>query len=112
MNVNENRQIAEARADGKAADDRRRIAMTIDPDKLSCGCDYPRGGAGFCGCKLEPFVATRADLRRLNKGDLFTLYTRCLSDEMSPIMWRGFTKSDIIKFFLDGADSVELTPMA
>lgn len=84
--------------------------MTINPDKLSCGCDFTNGGL-WCACKLEPFMVTKAELQRLSKGDLFTLYTRCLSDEMSPIMWRGFTKSDIIKFFLDdGADSVELTP--
>jgi len=87
-----------------------RISPTVDPDKLSCGCDYPRGGSGFCDCRLEPLTATRASLRRLNKRDLFTLYTRCLSDEMSPVMWRGFTKSDILEMFLDGADLVELTP--
>lgn len=110
MTMNENRQIAAAQADGEAADDRRRLAMTVDQNKLSCGCDFPRGGAGFCDCKLEPFTAMRADLRMLNRGDLFTLYTRCLSDEMSPVMWRGFTKADILEMFLDGGDSVELTP--
>jgi len=109
MNVNENKQIAEAQADGEAVGDRKRIAMTIAPDKLSCGCDLPRGD-GWCDCKLEPFTVTKAQLQGLNKRDLFTLYTRCLSDEMSPVMWRGFTKSDILEMFLDGAESVELTP--
>lgn len=110
MNINEKKQIAGAQADGDAAGDRRRIAMIIDPNKMSCGCDLPRGGVGFCDCKLEPFTATRADLRMLNKGDLFTLYIRCLNDETSPIMWEGFTKTDILEMFLDGRDSVELTP--
>lgn len=87
MNVNENRQIAEAQADGEAADDRRRLAMAIDPDKLSCGCDFPRGGGDWCDFKLEPFAATRAQLRGLNKRSLF-----------------------VLEMFLDGADSVELTP--
>lgn len=84
-----------------------RIAMTINPNKMSCGCDFE---SMPCGCKLEPFTVTRSDLRRLSKGDLFTLYTRCINDEVSPVMWRGFTKPDILEMFLDGGDSVELTP--
>ncbi len=58
----------------------------------------------------RPVEVTRAFLQQLPKGRLFELYTRCLNDEMSPIMWRGFTKKDILQMFLAGADSVTLTP--
>jgi hypothetical protein len=111
MNVNENKQIAEAQADGEAADDQRWMAMATDPDRPPCGCDFPHGGEDSCGCKPEAFTATRAELRRLSKGDLFVLYTRCLNDEMPPTTWRGLTKADILEVFLDGGDSVELTPL-
>lgn len=93
----------------------RQIMINLDPEKLSCGCAV----GSSCGCKLKSFTATEAELKRLTKGELFTLYTRCISDEMSPIMWRGFTKPEIMKMFLGGGggirsapavDSIELTP--
>ncbi len=83
------------------------IPICLDDSKWACGCDVC---GPSCDCKPEPFRVTRAQLRGMNKRDLLALYTRCLSDEMSPIMWRGFAKADILEMFLDGAASVELTP--
>ncbi len=91
------------------------IGINLKPEKLSCGCSPQE----CCDCKLEAFTATKSDLMKLTKGELFTLYTRCVSDEMSPIVWHGFTKSYILEMFLGGgngirsrpaANSVELTP--
>lgn len=82
--------------------------ICLDEGKRSCGCNVMNWN---CGCKLEPFVVTRQELQRMNKYDLFILYTRCLNDEMSPIMWRGFRKLEIIEMFLEpGKSSVELEP--
>ncbi|MHA2279702.1 MAG: hypothetical protein ACXAC5_02245 [Promethearchaeota archaeon] len=80
--------------------------IKLNPDKASCGCDF----RDRCDCKLKPFTVRRTQLRAMNKGDLFVLYSRCLNDEMSPITWRGFLKSEILEMFLSGQDSVELTP--
>lgn len=59
----------------------------------------------------QSFTITRKQLSRMGKVDTFDMYVRCLNDEMSPIMWRGYTKPDIVGlFFDDDEDSVELTP--
>lgn len=57
-----------------------------------------------------PMIFTRAELNRLDRRKLLQIYRRCLNDEMSPIMWRGFTKPQILDMFFDGASKVELTP--
>lgn len=95
------------------------IPIPLHSDEiLSCGCNF----LAHCDCSPPPaFTVTRADLMKLTKAKLFLLYTRCLSDEMSPIYWHGLTKTAIIAMFLGGThrnplrpvveqDSVELTP--
>ncbi len=85
--------------------------ISLDPDKLSCGCDF----ADNCHCELQPFTTTRAELQRLTKVQLYLVYIRCLNDEMSPVMWRGLTKPEILIMIL-GDDSrrrgatIELIP--
>ena len=82
--------------------------ICLDEMKLTCGCDIRSWND--CGCVLEPFRVTRKQLRRMSKYELFVLYTRTVTDEMSPIMWRGFTKSYILEMFLNRQDSAMLTP--
>lgn len=97
--------------------------INLNPRHFSCGCEISKG---FCDCrekgKLKPFTVTKAQLQRLPKRDLHTIYTRCVSDEMSPIFWNGMTKTDGINAILtsqqlgpqwakkDVPDSVTLTP--
>lgn len=76
---------------------------TIAPEDV---CDFRR----FADEATPSMTFTRAELNKLDKTKLFQLYTRCLHDEMSPIMWRGFTKPQILDMFLNGASQVELTP--
>ena len=88
------------------------MTMTMPPhifnrDLASCGCHL---WDIRCKCELEPFTLTRDELGRFTKDKLFMLYTRCLNDEVSPIMWRRFTKATILEMFLGETDSVELTP--
>jgi len=95
MNVNEKRWIADAQAQGDDPPRRRRI----------------RGGMGADGLERpdEPggVVFTRAELRSKTKAQLFEIYKRHFNDEMSPVMWRGFTKAEILEMMLGGQDSVE-----
>ncbi len=58
----------------------------------------------------KPFTVTRRELQKLNKGHLLTLYRQYINDEMYPLLWRGFTKADILEMFLHGKDLVKLTP--
>lgn len=84
--------------------------IDLDPTHFSCGCVIEDAFKnGQCDCKLEPFTVTRSQLRKLLKWQLYLVYTRCVNDEMSPRMWRGFTKVEIVEMFLIG-ESVELTP--
>ena len=82
--------------------------ICLDEMKLTCGCDIRSWND--CDCVLKPFRVTRKQLRRMRKYELFVLYTRTVTDEMSPIMWRGFTKSYILEMFLNRQDSAMLTP--
>jgi hypothetical protein len=54
---------------------------------------------------------SRKQIKRMTKGELFELYRACINDEMSPIMWRGFTKPEIVDMMMDThADEVTLEP--
>jgi hypothetical protein len=50
---------------------------------------------------------TRKLLSKMNKLQLFDIYIKYFNDEMSPIMWRGYTKAEVIEWMLDGMDEVE-----
>jgi hypothetical protein len=50
---------------------------------------------------------TRKQLSKMNKAQLFDIYTSHFNDEMSPIMWRGYTKTEILEIIFDGKDEVE-----
>ena len=56
---------------------------------------------------------SRKQIKRKTKGELFELYRSCINDEMSPIMWRGFTKSEIVDMIMGctHADEVTLQPL-
>ena len=86
--------------------------ICLDSDKKSCGCRFLGNGEILpkCDCVVLPFPVTRKELRSMSKYTLFKLYTRTLSDEMSPIMWRGYAKAEILEMFLQGKNSVELMP--
>lgn len=71
-----------------------------------CGCKL----RNLCDCDRQDMVLTAGDLKSLNKQQLFYLYIRTCSDEMSPVMWRGLSKSEIVQMFLEGESSVKLTP--
>lgn len=51
----------------------------------------------LCGCPHPPMTFTKAELKQLNREQLFHVFSRCISDEMSPIMWRGFSKADMVE---------------
>lgn len=51
---------------------------------------------------------SRKQVQRMTKADLFELYTTCINDEMSPIMWRGYTKLEIVEMIMGGKDEVTL----
>lgn len=93
--------------------------ICLEHGKKSCGCTI----FSSCNCSLSSFVISRSELSRMTKRDLFELYIRTISDEMSPIMWRGFTKREILDIFLTNGkyhnplrrpatipNQVELTP--
>lgn len=50
---------------------------------------------------------TRKELQKKTKGELYEIYKRYFNDEMSLIMWRGFTKADVLEIMLDGKDEVD-----
>jgi len=52
-------------------------------------------------------VFTRSELSRKNKGELFDIYRNHFNDEMSPIMWQGFRKTEILELMLNGEDEVD-----
>jgi hypothetical protein len=78
------------------------IPINLEDGKLSCGCPISKFG---CGHTIAPFTVTRTELQRLDKATLFRLFKRTISDEMSPIMWRGFTKREIVDLFLTSGRS-------
>ena len=80
--------------------------ICLESMKKSCGCDLLKK----CDCVLKPFEVTYKELQKMTKWQLFCLYTRCINDEMSPIMFKGFTKKQILDMILDGSDRKTLTP--
>jgi len=53
-------------------------------------------------------IFKRTELAKMNKSQLFDVFISHFDDEMSPLMWRGFTKKEILEMIFNGKDEVEV----